>query len=95
MLIHRVTRRLNDEYVHAANIFQQLEVDLAIGESLRLGFAQRNSDMLGNLLCQRPVRRAAEKLESLVVPRAARFAFSRRRPLPRPVEPCHRANEKV
>ncbi len=54
MLIHRIAGRLHHKNIDAAHIFQQLEVDLAVGEALHLGLAHRNSDVAANLLGQRP-----------------------------------------
>ena len=58
MLVHRITSRLDHEHVHAANILQQLKVNLAIGEALHLGFAHRQPDDFANFRGQLPVCRS-------------------------------------
>src|SRR5207244_10648748 len=65
MLIHRVTRRLNEKNIRTANILEQLKLNLAIGESLQPGLAQRHTDELADLLGQRPVGGTAKNLEAL------------------------------
>ena len=66
MLIHRKTGGLHEKNVRAANVFQQLKQDLAIGESLQLGFAERDADESADLFCQGAVSRPAEDLEALI-----------------------------
>ena len=50
MLIHRVTRRLHNEDVHATDVLEQLKMNLSIGESLQASFAYRDTDELADLL---------------------------------------------
>ena len=50
MLIHRPARWLHQKDVHAANVFQQLKINFAIGKTLQLGLAQRHADELADLL---------------------------------------------
>ena len=71
MLVNWITRRLHHENVHAAHIFQQLEVDFAVGKTLNLDLAHRNSDVAANLRGQRRIGRAAEELEALVLAQVA------------------------
>ncbi len=67
VLIHRVAGRLNHEYVYAADVLEQLEINLAVGEALQLGLAHRNPDVPADLLGQRTVGSSAEQLETLVL----------------------------
>src|SRR5882757_3423998 len=75
MLIHRETRRLHKKYVRAANILEQLKVNLSIREPLQASLAHRNSNELADLLAQRYVRGSAKNLHALVLtlPRSALF----------------------
>ena len=52
VLIHRKTGRLHDKNIDAADVLEQLKVDLSIGKTLQLAFAQMNTDMGTNILSQ-------------------------------------------
>jgi hypothetical protein len=65
MLIDRKAGRLNDENIRAANVFQQLEVNLTIGKPLHARFAQRHSHKLADLFGKSLVGFAGEDLEAL------------------------------
>ena len=52
VLIHGVACGLHQKHIHAANVLQQLKVNLAIGKSLQLGLAQRYADEIADLLGQ-------------------------------------------
>ncbi len=52
MLIHRETRGLHEEDVRTANVLEQLKMNLAVGEALQPGLAQRHTDELADLLGQ-------------------------------------------
>ena len=67
MLVDGIAGGLHDKDVDAAHVLEQLEVDFAIGKALQLGLADRNADVAADLFSQRPVGRAAEKLEALVL----------------------------
>jgi hypothetical protein len=64
----------------SAHIFQQLKVNLAIGESLQLGFAQRHTDKLADLLAQCAIGRSAKNLEALIFTQLRRALPLRGRP---------------
>ena len=66
MLVDWKACGLDEKYVCSAHIFQQLEVNLAISESLQLAFPQLYSYKPCNLFCQWPVRHSREKLEAFV-----------------------------
>jgi hypothetical protein len=67
VLVHRIAGGLHHKNISAANVLQQLEVNLAIGKALHLGLTQRHADVLANLLRQSPVCRSGKNLEALVV----------------------------
>ena len=50
MLVHRIAGGLHHEDICAANVFKQLEINFAVGEALHLGLAQRDTDVLADLL---------------------------------------------
>src|ERR1700679_3995796 len=78
MLVDRVTRRLNEKHIRTANVLEQLKMNLAIGESLQPGLAQRHTDELADLLGQSPIGRSAKNLHALVFTRAGGSLFFRR-----------------
>ncbi len=55
MLVYRIAGGLHHEDIRAANVFEQLEVNLAVGKTLHPGLAQRNADVLANLLRQHAI----------------------------------------
>ena len=71
VLVHRIAGGLHHKHIHAAHVLEQLEVDFAVGKALNLGLAHRNADVAADLLGQRPVGRAAEELEALVLAQIA------------------------
>ena len=71
MLVDRIAGGLHDKDIDAANIFEKLEVDFAIGKALQLGLADRNSDVAADLFSKRTVGRAAEELEAPVLAEVA------------------------
>ena len=79
VLVHRIAGGLHHEYIRAADILEQLEVNFAVGKALHLGLAQRDADVLADLLRQRAVGRPRKDLEALVFavrPRALLFRLS-------------------
>ena len=50
VLVNGVAGGLYDEDVDTTDIFEQLEVDFAIGEALQLGFTNRDTDVTGDLV---------------------------------------------
>src|ERR1700734_3604316 len=66
MLIDRETRRLHDKDVRTADVLEQLKMNLAVGESLQPGLAQRHTDELADLLAQRTIGGSAKNLDALV-----------------------------
>ena len=62
MLVHRIAGGLHHENIHAAHIFEQLEVNLAIGKALNLRLTDRYSDVNADFFSQRLVGGAAESL---------------------------------
>ena len=72
MLIDRPTRRLNKKDIRTANVLEQLKMNLAVGESLQPGLAQRHTNELADLFRQRRVGRSAKNLEALRFTQPAR-----------------------
>jgi hypothetical protein len=66
VLIHRETSGLHDKNIHAADVFEQLKVDLSVSETLQLALAQLYPDMSTNTLGQLAVGRTGEDLEPLI-----------------------------
>jgi hypothetical protein len=66
MLVDREAGGLHDKDVHAADVFEQLEVNLAVGEALQLGLSDGHANVLADLARELRVGRAAEELEALV-----------------------------
>ena len=56
IVINRCTGRLNDEAVFAADTFIDHHLNFTIVEFAADGFSKRNSDVVGNFLCQCGVR---------------------------------------
>src|SRR6202042_3215943 len=77
MLVDRVTRRLNEKHIRTANVLEQLKMNLAIGESLQPGLAQRHTGELADLLAQSLVGRSAKNLNALVLCQPAGALFFR------------------
>ena len=71
VLVDGIAGGLHDEHIDAADVFEQLEVDFAIGKTLQLGFAHRHADVAANRLSQRPIGSAREQLEALVLAQIA------------------------
>src|SRR5205823_13562920 len=65
--------------IRTANVFEQLKLNLAVGESLQPGLAQRHTDELADLLAQRLVGRSAKNLDALVFTQPAGAFFFRGR----------------
>src|SRR6185312_13654642 len=83
MLIDRPTRRLHQKDVRSANVFEQLKMNLAVGESLQPGLAQRHTDELADLLAQLRVGGSAENLDALALAQlAGTLSFGGRPDLP-------------
>ena len=83
VLIHRKTSRLHDKNIHAADVLEQLKVNLSVGKTLQLALAQLHPDMGTNILGQFAVGRTGEDLEPLVFAQtpgtlALRFHLARR-----------------
>jgi hypothetical protein len=70
VLIHRETRWLHDKNIHAADVLEQLKVNLSVGKTLQLAFAQLHPDMGANALGQFAVGGTGEDLEPLVFAQA-------------------------
>ncbi len=67
MAIHRVTARLDDKNIGAANVFENLKINFTITETTEIGFTERNLQMLANALCKREIRGARENFKAVVV----------------------------
>ena len=74
VLVGGVAGGLDEEDVGAADVFEELEVNLAVGEALELGFAERNAEELADLFRERAVGGAGEDLEALVFGEFGRLA---------------------
>src|SRR5271168_693063 len=77
MLIDRETRRLHEKYIRTANVLEQLKMNLAVGESLQPGLAQRHTDELADLLGQRLIGRSTKNLNALIICQPTRALFFR------------------
>src|SRR5580658_6557146 len=71
VLVDRIARRLDDKDVNAPDVFQKLEVHLAVGKALQLGLAHLHANVAANLFSERPVGGPGEELEALVFRQAA------------------------
>ena len=56
--VHRVMARLYDEYICAAHVFQDLEIDFAVAKAAQQRFAKGNVQVLADALCEHGVRRS-------------------------------------
>ena len=65
--VHGGMARLHDEYVCAAHILQNLEINLTVAESPQQRFAQRHVQVAADTLRQYRIRGPGENLESVVV----------------------------
>ncbi len=74
VFVHRPARRLHHKHVAAPHVLLNLDVHLAVGETLQHGLATWHAEEVTNFIGQRLVRRTAENLELLVHPRS-RLAF--------------------
>src|SRR5258708_12771694 len=70
VVVHRIMAGLNDKYVRAAHIFQNLKIYFAIAEPAKHGLAQRNVQMLADGVRQHRVRSSGKNFEALVVQKA-------------------------
>ena len=78
VLISRVAGGLDEEDIGAAHVFEQLEMDLAVREPLELGFAERHTEELADLIGEGAVGGAGENLEALVFGELRGLACGRR-----------------
>ena len=69
MAIDRKTAGLHDENIGPAYIFENLKINFSIAKAVKLGFAQRNLQMLADTLCKREIRSARENFKAVVVQR--------------------------
>src|SRR5215469_7497763 len=67
VVIHRVMARLHDEDVCAADVFQNLEINLAITEPAQQCLAQRNIQVFADAFREHGVRRAGKNLKPVVI----------------------------
>src|SRR5262249_8858014 len=67
VVIHQMMARLHDENVSAADVFQNLEINLAITESAQQRLAQRNIQMAADALRENGVCHAGKNLKSVVI----------------------------
>ena len=67
MVVHRKAARLDDKNIGAANVFENLKINLAVAEAAQLGFTQRDLQVLADAFREREVRRARENFKAVVV----------------------------
>jgi len=67
VLVHRIAGGLHHKHIYATHVFEQLEVNFAVGKALDLDFAYRNANITADFLSQGPVGCAGEELEALVL----------------------------
>ena len=72
--------RLHHETIGAADVFENLEIDLAVGEALEFDLAQFQPELPAHLLRQRRVGAAGEDLDAVGVHRAYRLRGGHRSP---------------
>src|SRR5216684_856474 len=70
VVVHRIMAGLNDKYISAADILQNLKIYFAIAEPAKHGLAQRNIQMLADGARQHGVRSSGKNFEALVVQKA-------------------------
>src|SRR5882724_6886283 len=70
VVVHRIMAGLNDKYVRATHIFQNLKIYFAITEAAEHRFAQRHVQMLTDGVRQHRVRSSGKNFEALVVQKA-------------------------
>jgi hypothetical protein len=70
---------LDDEHVHAPHRLAEPAVDLAVGEVVEVGLAQRHAEAAGDLLGQREVRPPRQEVQLLLGDELHRPTFSRSR----------------
>src|SRR5216684_425144 len=70
VVVHRIMAGLDDKYVSAAHILQNLKIYFAIAEPAEHGLAQRNIQMLADGARQHGVRSSGKNFEALVVQKA-------------------------
>ena len=63
MLIRRRACRLNDENIRAANVLADLEIELAVRESISTGFSEIADHLCTDLFSQRRMRIARENFD--------------------------------
>jgi len=59
--------RLDNEYVGAAHILENLQINFAVAEAPELHLAKLGAQVLTNTVRQRRIRRARKNLEAIVV----------------------------
>src|SRR4029077_8561897 len=67
MVVHREATRLDNKNIGAANVLENLKINLAVAEAAQLGFAKRDLQVLADAFREREVRRARENFKAVVV----------------------------